>query len=160
MSSAVDDAPKIASPVVRPTMTPGIARGSPQGAACKSELTCLHRHSQIRRNAPDVRRAATNLTFGCSIRSWIASALKLADVPSFDPDTSGVNARGLVLGQESSATALATGFISPDNPDATAASTTELTGAIDRTRVTFWNAVPWRYAPERLSGATRDAGAC
>lgn len=81
------------------------------------------------------------------------------DVPSFDPDSGGVNATGLVLGQDPSSTALATGFISPDNPDPTAASTSELTGDLPRMRLVFWNAVPWRYTPERLNAVTRDAGA-
>ncbi len=80
-------------------------------------------------------------------------------VPYFDPDTGGRDSIGLILGQDPSATALRTRFISPDNPDSTATSTTELTGPIERRRVTFWNAVPWKYAPSRLSAATRDAGA-
>lgn len=81
------------------------------------------------------------------------------DVPYFDPDTAGEEATGLLLAQDPSAVAVRTRFISPDNPDATAASTTQLIDGVDRRLVAFWNAVPWKYAPARLSAATRDAGA-
>jgi len=81
------------------------------------------------------------------------------DVPFFDPDSGGIGAAGLVLGQDPSGTALQTGFISPDNPDPTAAKTTELTGDLPRARIVFWNAVPWRYTPAQLRAGTRDAGA-
>jgi len=80
------------------------------------------------------------------------------DVPYFDPDSAGEDASGLLLAQDPSAVALRTRFVSPDNPDATAASTTQLIHGLDRRLVSFWNAVPWKYAPARLSAATRDAG--
>lgn len=81
------------------------------------------------------------------------------EIPYFDPESASEEARGLVLGQDPSAVALRTRFISPDNPDPTAENTTQLTGILDRRSVTFWNGVPWKYAPARLSAGTRDAGA-
>lgn len=81
------------------------------------------------------------------------------DVPYFDPDSAGEKPRGLLLAQDPSAVAVRTGFISPDNPDPTAANTTQMIAAVDRQLVAYWNSIPWKYAPERLSAATRDAGA-
>lgn len=80
-------------------------------------------------------------------------------VPYFDPDSAGEEALGLLLAQDPSAVALQTCFISPDNPDPTAANTTRLIGVVDRQLVAFWNGVPWKYAPARLSAATREAAA-
>jgi hypothetical protein len=66
-------------------------------------------------------------------------------VCDFDPFGGGVHARVMYLAQDPSSTASQTGFISPDNNDASARATTEAcaeAGLSDHERV-HWNVYPW-----------------
>lgn len=80
-------------------------------------------------------------------------------IPLFDPDSAGVYARGLVLAQDPSPTALDTGFVSPNNPDATATATTRFTTVLDRRLITFWNSVPWYCGGRTPKADDEKAGA-
>jgi uracil-DNA glycosylase len=66
-------------------------------------------------------------------------------VPHFDPADGGTNARLLYLLEAPAASAIASGFVSQDNPDATTKNFQRLNRAagIDRSQTALWNIVPW-----------------
>lgn len=85
------------------------------------------------------------------LTQWVESVRDRLDgchaetVCNFDPDGGGVEARVLFLAQDPSSTASATGFISPDNNDRTARSTTEACRAAElgHSERIHWNVYPW-----------------
>ncbi len=66
-------------------------------------------------------------------------------IPDFDPDDGGVNAKVLFVLEAPGPKAIATGFVSRDNPDLTARNLkTYMTEAgISRRQSLIWNIVPW-----------------
>lgn len=75
-------------------------------------------------------------------------------VPYADPADGGVRARRLFVLQSPTARALATGFVSRDNPTGTAANMRRLMAeaGIPRADTLLWNMVPWVLArPPRLA---------
>lgn len=66
-------------------------------------------------------------------------------VPDFDPMDGGVNAQVLFLLEAPGPKAVASGFVSRNNPDETAKNFFLLNekAGIDRRRTMIWNAVPW-----------------
>lgn len=68
-----------------------------------------------------------------------------AGIPYFDPWDGGVDAEALFLLEAPGAKAVASGFISRNNPDETAKNMFELgvEAGIDRKRTVLWNVVPW-----------------
>jgi len=68
-----------------------------------------------------------------------------AAVPFFDPWDAGVKAEILFLLEAPGAKAVASGFVSRNNPDETAKNFFELNedAAIPRSRTIIWNIVPW-----------------
>ncbi len=78
-------------------------------------------------------------------------------IPWFDPDSGGVDSAVLLLLQDPSQVASFTGFISPDNNDRTARSTTLLCAEADLPRPTrlHWNVYPWWV---NVPGGSKRAG--
>ena len=68
-----------------------------------------------------------------------------AGIPYFDPWDGGVDAEVLFLLEAPGAKAVASGFISRNNPDETAKNMFELgvEAGIDRKHTVLWNVVPW-----------------
>ncbi|KRP74862.1 hypothetical protein TX23_01380 [Pseudomonas paralactis] len=68
-----------------------------------------------------------------------------AGIPYFDPWDGGVDAGALFLLEAPGAKAVASGFISRNNPDETAKNMFELgvEAGIDRKHTVLWNVVPW-----------------
>lgn len=68
-----------------------------------------------------------------------------AGIPYFDPWDGGVDAKVLFLLEAPGAKAVASGFISRNNPDETAKNMFELgvEAGIDRKQTALWNVVPW-----------------
>lgn len=66
-------------------------------------------------------------------------------IPYFDPDDGGVNAEVLFVLEAPGPKAIATGFVSRDNPDLTARNlkTYLAEAGIGRKQSLIWNAVPW-----------------
>lgn len=66
-------------------------------------------------------------------------------VPDFDPLDGGINAQVLFLLEAPGPKAIASGFVSRNNPDETAKNFFLLNqkAGIDRRRTMIWNAVPW-----------------
>lgn len=66
-------------------------------------------------------------------------------IPHFDPLDGGVQADCLFLLEAPGPKAVASGFVSRNNPDETAKNFLELSVAagLDRTRTVLWNVVPW-----------------
>ncbi|WP_395609583.1 uracil-DNA glycosylase [Pseudomonas sp. B22129] len=66
-------------------------------------------------------------------------------IPYFDPWDGGVDAEALFLLEAPGAKAVASGFISRNNPDETAKNMFELgvEAGIDRKHTVLWNVVPW-----------------
>jgi hypothetical protein len=85
------------------------------------------------------------------------------DIPYFDPLDGGVMADCLFLLEAPGPQAIATGFVSRNNPDETAKNFLELLAAagIDRRRTVLWNIVPWYIGSgTKIRPATvRDLGA-
>jgi len=88
------------------------------------------------------------------LTEWVASVRDRLDscqgatVCEFDPACGGIQARVMYLAQDPSSTASLSGFISPDNNDATARATTEAcaeAGVEARERI-HWNVYPWWLA--------------
>lgn len=67
------------------------------------------------------------------------------EVPEFDPLDGGIQAEVLFLLEAPGAKAIASGFVSRNNPDETAKHFFLLNqeAGIERTRTIIWNAVPW-----------------
>lgn len=67
------------------------------------------------------------------------------DVPEFDPLDGGVLAEVLFLLEAPGSKAIASGFVSRNNPDETAKNFFLLNqeAGVERTRTIIWNAVPW-----------------
>jgi len=107
---------------------------------------------------PAVRAARMELLDLPHIAPLTQFALRLAEasptgdgVPFFDPHDGGINARILMLAEAPGPAAVGkSGFISCDNPDATAANTWHAYAAagIERTDIVRWNAVPWYIGSE------------
>lgn len=72
------------------------------------------------------------------------------EVPFFDPCDGGIKARVLFLGEAPGPKAVASGFISRNNPDETAKNTFELhrDAGLVRSAVLLWNIVPWYVGSE------------
>jgi len=68
-----------------------------------------------------------------------------AEIPYFDPWDGGAEAEVLLLLEAPGPKAVASSFISRNNPDETAKNIFELTAAagIDRKQTVLWNVVPW-----------------
>ena len=80
-------------------------------------------------------------------------------IPDFDPLDGGVDAQVLFLLEAPGPKAIASGFISRDNPDETAKNFFLLNAeaAIDRRNTITWNAVPWYIGSGiKIRPATRD----
>jgi uracil-DNA glycosylase len=80
-------------------------------------------------------------------------------VPYFDPLDGGVNASILFLLEAPGPKAVASGFVSRDNPDETAKNFYLLNKAagIDRRTTIVWNAVPWYIGSgAKIRAATKD----
>jgi len=78
------------------------------------------------------------------------------NVPDFDPLDGGERARVLVLLEAPGRKAVATGFISRDNPDPTAANFFRVLKAsqLPRRDTVLWNIVPWYIGtPDRIRAA-------
>lgn len=97
------------------------------------------------------RRAHLDESHIWPLTTWLHSVRNRLDpchaatVAEFDPYGGGVSARILYLAQDPSSTASRTGFISPDNNDATARATTEAcaeAGLAAGERI-HWNVYPW-----------------
>jgi len=87
-----------------------------------------------------------------ALRGRIAAGSPTGDgVPYFDPHDGGINARILMLAEAPGPAAVGkSGFISCDNPDATAANAWHAYAAagIPRGDIVRWNAVPWYIGSE------------
>lgn len=66
-------------------------------------------------------------------------------IPHFDPLDGGIRAECLFLLEAPGSKAVASGFVSRNNPDETAKNFFELNveADLDRTRTVIWNVVPW-----------------
>lgn len=97
------------------------------------------------------RRSALFAPHVRDLTQWVVSVrgrldqCHAATVCDFDPVGGGTNARLMYLAQDPSATASKTGFISPDNNDATARATTEACAAagLEAVERIHWNVYPW-----------------
>lgn len=80
--------------------------------------------------------------FAASVR---AKAGPLAAVPEFDPHDGGIDAECLFLLEAPGPRAIASGFVSRNNPDETAKNWFELQreAGLARERTVLWNVVPW-----------------
>ena len=82
-----------------------------------------------------------------------------AEIPNFDPWDAGVSAEILFLLEAPGAKAVASGFISRNNPDETAKNMFELNreAGIPRNKSLLWNAVPWYIGDgTRIRAATPE----
>lgn len=85
-------------------------------------------------------------------------------VPYFDPSDGGVEARVLFILEAPGPQAIASGFVSCDNPDLSARNMTTLLAeaGIERRHIVAWNIVPWYLGDgKKISPPTkrdRDAG--
>jgi four helix bundle protein len=89
------------------------------------------------------------------LRSGLSKSAE--DIPDFDPEDGGINARVLLLLQDPGVKAIKSGFISRDNPDSTALCLNETLrqAGLMRSQYAIWNIVPWRGA---LYPADLDTG--
>jgi hypothetical protein len=94
---------------------------------------------RARRNEPHVRTLKQHVDrlrreLGCE-----------QEIPYFDPEDGGVNARALLLLLSPGRMAVVSGFVSLDNDDRTAEKLKELVGksGLDRKTILIWNAIPW-----------------
>lgn len=81
------------------------------------------------------------------------------EIPDFDPLDGGIEAQVLFLLEAPGPKAIASGFISRNNPDETAKNFFYLNAeaGIDRRRTITWNAVPWYIGSgTKIRPATRD----
>ncbi len=86
----------------------------------------------------------------CDYLNAIRAARSDVYIPEFDPLDGGINAKALFLFASPSAGPEMSGFISMENPDATALNVRALfeNAGIDRKDALFWNVVPWAVAEE------------
>jgi uracil-DNA glycosylase len=95
------------------------------------------------------RRAALALPHAAPLAAYAAAlraeAGPTARVPDFDPWDGGVGAECLFLLEAPGPRAVASGFVSRDNPDETAKNWFELNAeaGLPRGRTVTWNVVPW-----------------
>lgn len=98
-----------------------------------------------------LRRTSLDDPHVCDLTAWVATVrgrldpCHAATVCDFDPAGGGTRAKVMYLAQDPSSTASSTGFISPDNNDATAKATTEACAEASlapHERV-HWNVYPW-----------------
>ena len=81
------------------------------------------------------------------------------EIPDFDPLDGGIDAQVLFLLEAPGPRAIASGFISRNNPDETAKNFFLLNASagIDRRRTVIWNAVPWYIGSgKKIRPARRD----
>lgn len=80
-------------------------------------------------------------------------------IPDFDPWDGGCNAELLFVLEAPGPRAIATGFVSRDNPDETAKNFLELMAAagLPRSRTALWNIVPWYIGEAGRIRAARSA---
>lgn len=108
-----------------------------------------------RRHALDGPHMAPFVTFVAALRHELGEGYA---VPDFDPWDGGTMAEVLFLLEAPGARAVASGFISRNNPDETAKNLLEISrsAGIDRRRTVLWNAVPWYIGTgTRIRAATR-----
>lgn len=119
-------------------------------AVARDRLLCAH-HGEAAILARRAKLAEPHIR---DLTRWVQTVRDRLDpchaatVCDFDPDGGGVSARVMYLAQDPSSTASHTGFISPDNNDATARATTEACAEADvdaRERI-HWNVYPWWVA--------------
>src|SRR6516162_8039324 len=77
-------------------------------------------------------------------------------VPNVDPNDAGVNARVLVLLETPGPKSVASGFVSCDNPDPSAAN---LAQALDDASLARSDVLLWNVVPQCLSTATQNRNA-
>jgi uracil-DNA glycosylase len=95
-------------------------------------------------------------SFVSALREEVGS---LGQVPDFDPLDGGINAECLFLLEAPGAKAVASGFISRNNPDETAKNFFELNAeaGIGRSKTVTWNIVPWYIGNEtRIRAASSN----
>jgi uracil-DNA glycosylase len=93
------------------------------------------------------------------VREIRAAAPDGASVPDVDPCDGGTRARVLFLLEAPGPKAVASGFVSRNNPDETAKNTFELQAeaGLSRSDVVLWNVVPWYIGDGRRIRAARGA---
>lgn len=116
--------------------------------------------------AESERKARTDLLSRPHVRALSALVARMRDtkgpdygIPDFDPLDGGVDARVLFLLEAPGPKAIASGFVSRNNPDETAKNFFVLNAAagIDRRSTVVWNAVPWYIGSgSRIRPARRD----
>lgn len=112
------------------------------------------------------RKARTALLSQPHVRPLTAFAARMRDargpdfgIPDFDPLDGGVDARVLFLLEAPGPKAIASGFVSRNNPDETAKNFFLLSAeaGIDRRLTVVWNSVPWYIGSgSRIRPARRD----
>ncbi|WP_102127190.1 uracil-DNA glycosylase [Deinococcus planocerae] len=100
---------------------------------------------------PDVLRARLDQRLAphvAPLNGWVDVLSAERWTPSLDPADGGVGARVLLLLESPGPTASLTGFVSLDNPNATAENLTCLLhlAGLPRRQVAVWNAVPWQMS--------------
>jgi uracil-DNA glycosylase len=93
------------------------------------------------------------------VRRLRKSAGAEAAIPYFDPRDGGVEAEVLFLLEAPGAKAIASGFVSLNNPDETSKNFFELIHAVPiaRRRIVIWNIVPWYIGSgKKIRPATGD----
>lgn len=101
---------------------------------------------QWRRDRLDDPHMVALRDYVAGLRAQLRSALgPHVQVPDFDPCDGGVQARCLFLLESPGRRACQSGFVSRNNPDATAAKWLELNTLVGlpRSLTALWNAVPW-----------------
>ncbi len=83
------------------------------------------------------------------------------EVPNFDPEDGGVNAKALFLLEKPGEKAIASGFVSRDNNDETAANIFRFMekAGVPRKQTCLWNAVPGRNGPGKPTASEIQEGA-
>lgn len=96
----------------------------------------------------EARRAQVHAPHVAPLNGWVEELSAERWTPYFDPADGGTRAQMLLLLESPGPTASRTGFVSMDNPNATAENITCLLhlAGIPRGRVALWNAVPWQMS--------------
>lgn len=113
-----------------------------------------------RATEPDPRLAALEETHVRELTEFIREVLRTEDskVPNVDPTDGGARARALFLLESPGRKAVASRFVSFDNPDASAGNMKKLLkfANIERNEVLLWNVFPYCVSTEQKNGnATR-----
>jgi uracil-DNA glycosylase len=134
-------------------------------------LTCADAPRTLKRaEERAARRAHLSAAHMAPIEAFVErvrdAAPTSATVPSADPCDGGVLARALFLMEAPGPRAIASGFVSRNNPDETAANVFALQqeAGLERGQVLLWNIVPWylgdgtRIRPATATDVTRGSG--